>query len=164
MACGGRPEISLPLNRMLPPVIGARPEIAIRVEVLPAPLDPITAVTSPWGASRSTPRRACTWPYATANPRNSSMCLVRCESGGRAEVCFDDLGIALDLRSAALGDLLPEIEHRDGVGYFHNEIHVVLDDEQCDAGILDLADDARQLLELGRIHTSSGLIQHQQQR
>ncbi len=60
--CAGVRVMVCPSSRISPPVTGASPEIAISVEVLPAPLEPMMAVISRGRASRSTPRRAWTWP------------------------------------------------------------------------------------------------------
>jgi len=65
----GRRVIGAPRKRISPAVMGASPEMAMRVEVLPAPLEPMMAVISPSRASRSTPRSAWMWPYSTRRPR-----------------------------------------------------------------------------------------------
>ena len=49
--------------------------------------------------------------------------------GALAEVGLDDLGVALDLGGQALGDQLAEVEHVDAVGEVHDDLHVVLDEQ-----------------------------------
>ena len=46
---------SLPSNKMLPDFAGTRPVIVWRMVVLPAPLAPISAITSPWFTSKEMP-------------------------------------------------------------------------------------------------------------
>ena len=39
---------------------------------------------------------------------------------------------------SALGDLLPVVEHGDDVGQLHDQVHVVLDQEDGDPAVADL--------------------------
>src|SRR6476646_5402089 len=43
---------------------------------LPAPLSPTSAITSPARTSKSTPRRACTWPKLFVTPLSSSVAVA----------------------------------------------------------------------------------------
>ena len=55
-------------------------------------------------------------------------------------------GLALDLGRRALGDLLAVVEHRDPVGDAHDDLHVVLDQQDRQAELVaQLPDEARQL-------------------
>jgi len=47
MSCGRRRAMLWPSKRISPALIGASPEIAIKVEVFPAPFEPMIAVISP---------------------------------------------------------------------------------------------------------------------
>ncbi len=64
-ACGAMPVVSWPLKRMPPPArapssSGSRLEMALSVELLPAPLLPSRATMCPRGTASDRPRRACT--------------------------------------------------------------------------------------------------------
>src|SRR5271169_564484 len=108
--------MAFPSIRISPPVIGASPETAISVEVLPAPLEPMMAVISRGRARRSTPRKAWMWPYSTRKPLTSSM--SRLQPG--TEVGLDHLRVALDLDGGSLRDLLAEVEHRHHIRDAHD--------------------------------------------
>ena len=54
--------MSLPSSRMRPDVTGRTPEIVLRVVVLPAPLAPMRATTSPASTENDTPLSASTIP------------------------------------------------------------------------------------------------------
>ena len=60
------------------------------------------------------------------------------------EIGGDDGGIFADRRGWAFGDLAAEIEHRDGIGGVHHELHVVLDQQHRGAALGDGADRGRQ--------------------
>ena len=62
----------------------------------------------------------------------------------------------------AFGDLLAEVEHGDRVGDRHHDIHVVLDQDDGDAVLADLADDRHQFLDVGRGQAGSRLVEQQQ--
>ena len=68
--------------------------------------------------------------------------------------------VLADRNGATFRDLLPEIEYRDYVRNAHDQLHVVLDDKKGHARRLDIADDARKVMELGRIEASSWLVKH----
>ena len=123
-ACGSSEEIVWPSSRISPPVIGARPEIAISVEVLPAPLEPMIAVISrcraPRGRCRAEPGHGRRRP---AGPRLKHAASSRPVT----EIGLDHLRVALDVGGRALRDLLAEVEHRHDVGDAHDQLHVMLD-------------------------------------
>ena len=73
-------------------------------------------------------------------------------------------GSACTCGRRALGDLLAEVEHRDRVAHAHDDVHVVLDQDHRDAVLADLADEADQLLDVGRGQAGGGLVEQQQLR
>src|SRR5258708_2868816 len=160
ISCGLRLVMVCLSKGMWPGVTGAGREIAIGAEVFPAPFEPMIAVISPCFMAMSMPRSASTWPYATLRPSMLSMDSPIVVSFGDAEIGLDHLLVLAHRGGTALGDLLSEVEHRDYVGNPHDELHVVLDDEKRDAGRLDVADDAREVMELGRIDPGRRLVEH----
>ena len=65
----------------------------------------------------------------------------------------------------ALGDLAPEVQHNDAVGYFHHQRHVVFDQQQRFDAVADqLPEHAAQLMRFLRVQARRRLIQHQQLR
>src|SRR6187397_3107120 len=65
--------MSAPLKTMRPESMGSTPEICATRVVLPAPLGPISACTSPFAISRVTSSVATTPPKRLVTPRSSSM-------------------------------------------------------------------------------------------
>ena len=59
---------------------------------------------------------------------------------------------------------MTKVQHRHGVADAHHHIHVVLDQDDGDAVIADLADDLHQLFDVGRRQASSGLVEQQELR
>jgi hypothetical protein len=84
--------------------------------------------------------------------------------GAAAQVGLDHLLDRPARGPAALGDLLAEVEHRDGVADAHHHVHVVLDEDHGDAVVADLADDGHQLLDVGRGQAGGRLVEQQQLR
>jgi hypothetical protein len=81
-----------------------------------------------------------------------------------AQIGLDYFVVLANRSGAAFRNLLPEIEYRDYVRNAHYQVHVVLDDKKGHTRRLDIADDARKVMELGRIETRSWLVEHKEQR
>ncbi|CCY06109.1 putative uncharacterized protein [Eggerthella sp. CAG:1427] len=80
------------------------------------------------------------------------------------QIRLDDGGIGFDVGRAALGDDLAVVQHADALADTHDQIHVVLDEQNGDLeGIPDAADVLHQLRRLGRVHARRRLVQQQQQ-
>src|SRR6185437_2342010 len=149
-------EMSSPSNRIRPLLSGRSPEMARMVVVLPAPLAPISATTSPSSMPIEMPCSASIRPYATTTSSSSSSIFGHPQVGG------DDLGIAAYLGGRALGDLPAELQDHDPVGYAHHQAHVVLDEQHCVAEVADGLDQLEQLLLLGRVEAGRRLVQAEQ--
>src|SRR6478609_3652845 len=96
--------VALPLCARTSPVM-----VRSRV-VLPAPLAPSTAVTSPLGAVKLTSCRARTGPYDVESPRTSSTSGLRTGVDGIAEVGGLHRGVVAHLGGTAGRDDPPEVE------------------------------------------------------
>src|SRR5437868_12016784 len=100
MASESAPWIGWPRKVMLPALGTSRPETMRSTVVLPAPLAPISATSSPSRTSRETASRTRVLPRCRVT--------LLSESIGRlhAEVGLDDARVGTHVRGAALGDLL----------------------------------------------------------
>src|SRR6266481_1651012 len=94
-------ETSVPRKTTRPPAVGTRPVMALRVEVLPAPLGPMIATTSPSATSSELPSTAVTLPERTARPLTSSSSILG------AQVGLDHRRVRLDVARHSLGDPHP---------------------------------------------------------
>src|SRR5438093_1010598 len=128
MRCGGQPVMSEPSKRMRPALGVRRPEITLKVVVLPAPLGPIIAVTAPrsranetWETATSPPKRMVTPSATSAAPpsvmddlpsRDRDGALHHHVDEGRAAV---PEGLA-ERRSQLLRALDPAPAHAHGLG------------------------------------------------
>src|SRR5581483_10901696 len=155
-SCAGTPVTSRPSSSTRPPAGASAPATAFNVVVFPAPFAPIRHTSSPRATSRSMPFTAAMPPYATLKPRTSSM--------GAPEVGLDDGRIALHLRGRAFGDPATVIEHGDAVAQAHDELYVVLDEEQRHAARANRLEQPPQRLALGRVHAGGGLVEREQPR
>ena len=77
------------------------------------------------------------------------------------EVGLDDLGVAADDRGLALGDLLAVVEDDDVVRDAHDHLHVVLHEQDGDAGGGDLGDQVVDLLGLDGVAAGGGLVEEE---
>src|SRR5262245_30829061 len=109
-------------SRLTSPACGVtRPAIDLRSVVLPAPLAPMRATTSPAFTCNDTPCSARTpAPYATWTSRTSSRL-----AGGTAlsQVGADHLLVAHDRLGRAVRDLHAVVEHDDAMGQRHDDLH-----------------------------------------
>src|SRR6266496_1400524 len=93
--------------------------------VLPAPFGPRSPTNAPSRTEIETFRSTSARPYPAIKPLMSSI-------GAGPEVRLDDARVALNLAWRALRNELAVIEHVDHIGEVHDDLHVVLDDEQRD--------------------------------
>src|SRR5215510_13043826 len=82
--------------------------------------------------------------------------------GALPEVCIDNALVAADLLGRPFSDLLAVIEHRNSLRDAHDHLHVVLDKEDGDALVDDLADQLHKRDLLLRREAGGGLVQQQQ--
>ena len=81
-----------------------------------------------------------------------------------AEVGLDDRRVLLHVVGHAVGDALAVVEHGDPVAQAHDQLDVVLDQQDGDARVADAADAVHEVLALGRVHAGGGLVEQQQAR
>src|SRR5688572_4619340 len=112
------------------------PETARSVVVFPAPFAPRIATTSPSSIASETPWSALIAPYRASTSCSSS-------SGIVSEVRLDHRGVGPHLRRWALRDLAPEVEHVDSIGDRHDQVHVVLDEQDREVVVDPNAPDQR---------------------
>src|SRR5579862_436470 len=96
---------------------------------------------------------------AIGSPAISATALM--ETSSCLEVDLHDPRVLLDFRGRALGQYLAVMEHGDAVGELHDDLHVVLDDE--DRQVLgDAAHQRHRLVRLGRAHPRGRLVEAEQ--
>ena len=79
-----------------------------------------------------------------------------------AEIDADDLGMFLDLPRCALGDDAAGVEDDDVVGYLHDEVHVVLDDEERQPRPPQAADAVGQFEGLPGVEPRGGFVEEEE--
>src|SRR4051812_8403788 len=141
--CTGRPSsVTLPLlGRIIP-------EMARMVVVLPAPLAPINATTVPAFTVKVVPSSTSLSPYPACKSETTSTNAPsgggRRGNGGRrlhlAQVRLDHLRVALHVGRRPFGDEPAAVEHRDDVAEAAHHVHVVLDEDDGHAPLVDALD------------------------
>src|SRR4051812_12361036 len=100
------------------------PMMDLSVVVLPPPLRPTSATTSPARTSKVTPCRMCDSPYQACSPLT-----VRIGASGMSDphVGLAHFRIVRDGRVIALGQHAPARQHGDAVGKVRDDAEIVLD-------------------------------------
>src|SRR2546422_3703887 len=161
-SAGSAPWIGRPSNTMRPRVGASRPETARSVDVLPAPLAPITQTSSPGYTTRSRPRRTATGPYAAW--RSS-----RLSNGARSDTAIDgpqvgadDVRVRLDRGGGGPRGHAGLGSDRHGVRDGHDHPHIVLDQEDGGALVTDSTDQVGHRRLLGGGHAGAGLVEEEE--
>src|SRR4051812_49931605 len=150
------------------PVRGRTSPLMLRSNVvLPAPLAPSTAVMVPGSTVIETSSSARTAPYVVTT---SSTCSIvhRPHLGGAfvdllAEIGLENHGVVADLGGSAGGDHPAEVENDDPAAPLHDEVHVMLDEEDGDV-LLEVAEQLAEITHLLVAQPGRGLVQEQQLR
>src|SRR3990167_5163266 len=142
---------STPSRRSRPRRIGRRRAMALISVVLPAPLGPTTATSSPSPTVSETSHRAGASPYPTCRPSASSI--------GFPEIGGHDLRLPDDVARPALGDQLAVVQHHDPVGQVDHGPHDVLDEEDGGAPPADLPHERERLADLRGRQARQDLVQ-----
>src|SRR6187402_605558 len=108
---------------MAPVVFGISPMMERIVVVLPAPLRPTRATTSPCATEIDTPCSVWLAPYQALRSLVSSIAIVL------SQIDATDLGVRLDVIRRAVGDQPPVMQHQDAVAEAENHLHLVFDQE-----------------------------------
>src|SRR5260370_551777 len=157
MCSGARLEMSWPSKTTLP-VLRTVPDMARRVVVLPAPLAPRSATMPPASTLSDTPCSALMGPYAATTPFSSSCAILL-----RPQVGLDDARVGLHFARGAFGDHAAEVEHDDAIADSHDQVHVVLDNQQSQVEVgVKAAQLLRQPVDLLMSQPSGGLVQEQE--
>src|SRR5918992_2904576 len=163
---GCSPQSDSPSSRTSPLRGSSRPLTARSTVDLPAPFGPTMQHTEPAGTSSPTPWRTSPPPYPAYTSVSVSISGLHrlLEAEVLAEVGVEDLGVALDVVRRSARDRLPAGEHQDRIAEAEHERHVVLDDQECLAGRVQLADHLADPLDQGRIDAAGRLVEHDQLR
>src|ERR1700761_6933308 len=144
--------MSSPFQEILPAVGRTRPEMVLRVVVLPAPLPPIKATISPISTLNEMPLSTSIWPYETCRFSTLSMTVPP------AEIGLDHQRVALNIRRDAFGDFLAEVEHGHAVTDPHHQPHIVFDEQNRHAAALEPGDGIQQRHAFRHVHAGGRLV------
>src|SRR5262245_59382587 len=150
--CGGTAPRSTPSKRSSPERAPCRPAIVFTSVLLPAPLGPMTATTSPAATCSVASHTAGASPYAIDTRRASSNMAL-------AQVDLDDAGGAHGLARVAAGDHLALVQHHEPVRQREDRAHQVLHEQDGHAARLDLAYEADGAGDLAGIETGQHLVE-----
>src|SRR5215203_3378542 len=163
-ACAGTPCSDAPRNCSTP-FDGCEREMAFSSVLLPAPFGPSTATNSPSPTASDTSSSASALPYETDRLRISSS-MAGCVGADlvvAADVGLDHGRMADDVVGQALGDDLAEVERDDAVDQAHELAQLVLDQDDREAFVgVHLADQRRQVGDLGAAEAGEGLVEKEQ--
>src|ERR1700741_1842268 len=113
-------------NSMRPLATRRRPKIALNTVDLPAPFGPITVVIAPRATLKLVPCSTVSLPYPPTTPSSASSAAPDSVS----KVCLDDPGVAADRVGRPLGEDAALCQHQHARAERHDELHVVLDDDE----------------------------------
>src|SRR5688500_4048198 len=146
---------SLPSNTILPRRGSMAPATPRMVVLLPAPLAPMRVMISPSATSKDTARTAGTSPYASSRLSTLSSKLA-------PEIGLDHLRIRLHLARRALEERHAVVHDEHALRDVHDEIHVVLDDDNRDASLVDVFKSFQKEIDFGRVQARRRLIEHEE--
>src|SRR5919204_5372721 len=155
---GARLAMSWPANRIVPARGGTMPNTVRRSVDLPAPLLPMMDTISPARTPSDTPRSTSASAYPATTSRSSSSG----PAASAAKVRLDDARVAADRLRRSFGDLLAVVEHDDALGDVHDDVHVVLDQQDGLALSMQAENVLLHLVDHRRIDGGGGLVQEQQ--
>src|SRR5262245_42940866 len=185
----GSPTSSSPSRLTEPWRARTTPETARSSVDFPAPLAPMRATMPAGGTVRLTPCSARIRPQLTCRSRTSrsgpsrpprsrpdpegrpGLAGASPRAGGlggpsrppmSTKISLDHSRIALHLLRRSLGDLLPEVQHRDDSRELHDQRHLVLDQQDRDAEPVDMLDQRLELEGLLGVHARGRLVEQQQ--
>src|SRR5258708_23912187 len=183
------PTRGMPRNVMLPRRGLSRPLMVASSVDLPEPFGPTMQVSPPSATVKDTPCSTSPPPYpattpsttSTASPRGRSVFPgarashepPRGRSGARtavfhvvvlvagAKVGIEHLGVVAYQLGRSGRDHRSVVEDHDRVAQAHHEIHVVLDDQECLAGRVQIPDLAGDDVDQRRVHPAGRLVKQQ---
>src|SRR5688572_29031341 len=123
---GARLVTSRPSKKTRPARAGSSPNTVLNTVDLPAPFGPMMVVIAPRAARRLVPLRTVRPPYPATTSSSARM------SGANSvsKVRLDDRRVGAHLVGRALGDDAALGEHQHAGAQRHDELHVVLDDDE----------------------------------
>src|SRR5262245_65688395 len=119
---------------MMPARHGSSPSKAFKVVVLPAPLGPSMATSSPAPTSNDTSRRAGRSPYATLRPLTCNMVPFPV---ALPEIGFDNARVPHDLLRPPLGNKLAKAQNGNTGAETSHQLDHMLDEQNGQAQLPD---------------------------
>src|SRR5574343_673996 len=130
---------------------------ALRVLVLPAPLAPMRATSSPWAKSKLMPLTAWIPPYCKRKSRTSSI-------SAAPQVGFDHARVLLHDGRDIFTDEFAVIQDCDTITQSHDQLYVMFDQQNADGIGANHFDELAQPSGFVGVHTGGGFIQARQSR
>src|SRR2546428_10567832 len=163
---GRIPVISSPLKTTRPLFGRRNPTIVLNAVAFPAPLGPITVTISPTPTLSETQDvdRAVAPDELVGGEELRAHTAARVRHGSATEVRFDDALVGLDHARRPLGDLLAVVQHEHGLAEPHDDLHVVLDEQDGLAAVAELTDGLEEVVEEGPVHARGGLVEEDERR
>src|SRR2546428_484757 len=100
----------------------------------------------------------------TGNSSYTRASAAATRAGSATEVRFDDALVGLDHARRPLGDLLAVVQHEHGLAEPHDDLHVVLDEQDGLAAVAELTDGLEEVVEEGPVHARGGLVEEDERR
>src|SRR6266571_5396468 len=142
------------------PFDGVRTPMIVLINVdLPAPFGPITVTISLLSTVPDTPWRISVSPYPAYSSRNS-----RSAMASPSQVRVDHLRVRLDLVREALDETPALVHHDDPLAPLHDDVHVVLDQEERHPTVPQVLDDGEDLPRERRVDAGDRLVEEHELR
>src|SRR5262245_36509123 len=156
-AWAGRRVMSAPPKVIFPFLGSNDPATPRRIVLLPAPLAPIRVTISPSATSKEMSRTAGTSPYASARLSTLSSKLA-------SEVRLDHARVRLHFARRAFEERQAMVHDKHALGDVHDEVHVVLDHQDCDVSFSDVLESFQQKVHFGGVQPRGRLVEHEELR
>src|SRR5205823_7359677 len=169
MTTSGRiPVISSPLKTTRPLRGRRKPTIVLKAVDFPAPLGADDADDLPDPDAQGDAVEDVDLAVAADKLVGGEELLAhpaaRVASGSATEVRFNDALVGLDHARRPLGDLLAVVQHEHGLAEPHDDLHVVLDEQDGLAAVAELTDGLEEVVEEGPVHARGGLVEEDERR
>src|SRR5712664_1200391 len=147
--------MSRPSKRTYPALTGSNPDSARSMVVLPAPLGPSNATTSPGDTVKSMPCSTRILPYPDSSRPTAS-------SGSGAEVSTDHLLVDANLGRRSGGQRVAEIEHGDLIADVEDQVGMMLHQQHAGSAPADRLDQRGQLFDFVAGKPGRGFVEQQE--
>src|ERR1700676_184457 len=160
--CAAWPDRSRPSSRMRPADGFTSPMIALMVVLLPAPLEPSSAMIWPFSTARFTPCSTSISPEAAHRFSTTSVIGASADELVHAEIGADHFGLALRRRGGTGEDVMPLVDDGYAMAKPSDQFEIVLDEHLRAALRRNVLYQRSETLAFALGQTGRGLIQQQE--